>query len=256
MRIDKFIANNTDISRTEVRKLIKAGRIGLNDDVVDDSSLKLKGKNELVTVDGKPVESIGHIYYMLNKPEGYVSANSDASYPTVIDLLSNNAGSKGGRLLKNSTALKNLQVVGRLDLDTTGLILLTNDGDWNHRITSPKSACMKSYLATLDHPVPAEATEKFARGMLLEGEKKQTKPAFLERITGKRVRITIQEGKYHQVKRMFASVGCRVLKLHRESIGPIKLDSELAPGEFRELFPREVKGVENKPAELTEEFAS
>ncbi|MBX2858586.1 MAG: pseudouridine synthase [Cellvibrionaceae bacterium] len=247
MRIDKFISNNSEYSRTQVRRLVKAGRVELNNEVVADASMKITGNNPLVSIHGQPLEAVGDVYYMLNKPKGYVCANSDGHYPTVIDLLADHHRSKGGRAPCDSGRLNALQVVGRLDVDTTGLVLLTNNGEWNHHMTSPKSNFFKCYQVSLNK-APTEATQKlFSEGLLLEGEKKKTKPAYLEFIATKKVRVSITEGKYHQVKRMFAAVGCRVRALHRESIGPIRLDAQLHPGEYRELYPCEVASVENSP---------
>lgn len=247
MRIDKFISNNSDYSRTQVRKLVKAGRVVLNDEVVEDASIKISGKNPSVTIDGKTLQAQGDVYYMLHKPDGYVCANSDGHYPTVIDLLANDQHCITGRPPGDCGLLSKLQVVGRLDVDTTGLVLLTSNGEWNHRMTAPKSHCFKRYQVSLNKTPPQAAQKLFSEGLLLEGEKKKTKPAYLEFVTQQQVRLAIREGKYHQVKRMFAAVGCRVLALHREAIGPIRLDIQLLPGHYRELTPAEVASVENNP---------
>ncbi len=136
-----------------------------------------------------------------------------------------------------------LHAAGRLDIDTTGLVLMTDDGQWSHRITSPRHHCEKTYLVTLESPVADDTAEQFAKGVQLHNEKDLTKPAVLEVITPTQVRLTISEGRYHQVKRMFAAVGNHVVELHRERIGGITLDADLAPGEYRPLTEEEIASV-------------
>ncbi len=151
MRLDKFISNNGEYSRSIVRKLAKAGRITVNDELVDDATIKVKAKKDVIAVDGKVIELIGHVYYMLNKPEGYVCATEDGNHPTVLDLIKKN-NYFGDKTNYVPPPVRDLQIVGRLDLDTTGLILITNDGEWNHKITSPNSACKKTYRVSRKHP--------------------------------------------------------------------------------------------------------
>ena len=177
-----------------------------------------------------PVEAFKTRYLMLHKPTGYVCANSHSEYPVVVDLI---------RLPR----WQELQIVGRLDLDTTGLVLLTDDGQWNHRITSPRSECTKIYRVATANPIAQETVEFFAAGVQLHGEKALTRPAQLELISSHEARLQIHEGKYHQVKRMFAAAGNLVVGLHRESIGDIQLDPALAPGEYRALTEDEIKSV-------------
>lgn len=136
-----------------------------------------------------------------------------------------------------------LHAAGRLDIDTTGLVLMTDDGQWSHRITSPKHHCEKTYLVTLEHPVAEDTAEQFAVGVQLHNEATLTKPAQLEVIEPQLVRLTISEGRYHQVKRMFGAVGNRVAALHRERIGAIVMDEDLAPGEYRPLTEEEIASV-------------
>ncbi|VUD47857.1 Ribosomal small subunit pseudouridine synthase A [Thalassocella blandensis] len=245
MRLDKFISNNSEHTRSQIRKLVKAERIQVNGELVDDVAFKVKSKKDLVTVDGKPIKPIGSVYYMLNKPVGYVCANDDGSHPTVIDLLKRTENQKNPEE-SHPIPFKDLQIVGRLDVDTTGLVLVTNDGDWNHRVTSPNSSCKKTYRVTLEEAFDIKTLRHFTHGMALEGEKKPTKPAAIELITPKKLRLTISEGKYHQVKRMFAATGNKVKKLHRESIGDIMLDPELDAGQFRSLSSNEVQSMNKK----------
>lgn len=229
MRLDKFLSQYTDHSRSLVQQAIKAGRVVVNDVISKKGDQKIAG-DEIVTLDGKRIEAFQTRYLMLHKPLGYVCANSDSEYPVVVDLI---------RLPR----WQELQIVGRLDLDTTGLVLLTDDGQWNHRITSPRSECPKTYRVTTANPITPETAALFAAGVQLHGEKMPTRPAQLELISSHEARLQIHEGKYHQVKRMFAAAGNLVVELHRESIGDIQLDPALAPGEYRALTADEIKSV-------------
>ncbi len=237
-RIDKFISNNTDHSRSDVRKLIKAKRVELNGELVDSVDLRTQTKKDIVMLDGVRVEPIGDVYLILNKPQGYVCANEDGQHPTVIDLLKQSSNFAGKKL--KPLPFKDLQIAGRLDLDTTGMVLITNDGKWNHNITSPSVDCKKVYRVSLDEALSPTVPALFAKGIQLEGEKKTTLPAFLDVISPKKVRLSLSEGKYHQVKRMFAATGNHVTKLHRESIAGLVLDSALAPGQFRHITKEEL----------------
>ncbi len=229
MRLDKFLSQNSDSSRSLIQQAIKAGRVSVNDVIAKKGDQKLLG-HEIVTLDGKQVEAFQTRYLMLHKPLGYVCANSDSDYPVVVDLI---------RLPR----WQELQIVGRLDIDTTGLVLLTDDGQWNHRITSPRHECDKIYRVTTANPISADTAELFADGVQLHGEKAPTRPAQLELISSHEARLKIHEGKYHQVKRMFAAAGNLVVALQRESIGSIQLDPALAPGEYRALTAEEITSV-------------
>lgn len=169
-------------------------------------------------------------YIMLHKPQGYISATQDEVYPCVLKLLPVELAA-------------NLQCAGRLDVDTTGLLLLTDDGQWSHRLRSPKKACNKVYQVDLAEPLAENVAGRFAEGVMLHGEDKATLPAALEVITPTRVLLTIQEGKYHQVKRMFAAVGNHVESLHRLQIGNIWLDDNLEPGQWRHLTEEEIASI-------------
>lgn len=226
MRLDKFIGNNTELSRTQIHIAIKQGSITVNDTVVSKTNTHISA-NDLIVFDGEIIEERKTRYLMLHKPAGYVSAKSDSEHPTLLDLI--------------DLPFKNdLQIVGRLDLDTTGLILLTDDGKWNHTITSPKHSHTKSYVVTTTDKIDESAIAVFAEGVLLKNETKPTLPAKLTIIDTHRARLEICEGKYHQVKRMFAAIGNHVVALHRERIGKITLDSTLLPGQFRTLTENEV----------------
>jgi 16S rRNA pseudouridine516 synthase len=230
MRLDKFIGNNTEFSRTQIHIAIKQGLIFINDDLVVKTNAQIKAGDKVV-FDGNPIEERQPRYLMLHKPAGYVSANSDSEHPTVLDLI-------------DLPFKQDLQIVGRLDLDTTGLILLTDDGQWNHKITSPKHLHTKSYLVTTANAIEESAKALFAEGILLKGESKPTLSAELTILSSHQARISICEGKYHQVKRMFAAIGNHVVSLHRERIGTISLDADLPPGKYRPLTRDEIASVE------------
>lgn len=230
MRLDKAISKVTDLSRSDAKRAAKGERITVNGEVITDPATKVN-ESDTLCLDGEPLLEPGPRYLMLHKPLGYVSATKDSEHPTVLDLIDEPNKHK-------------LHIAGRLDIDTTGLLLLTDNGQWSHRITSPRHHCGKTYYAHLAERIGEEAVEKFAKGIWLDSEKKRTKPAKLEILFANEVRITISEGRYHQVKRMFAVLGNRVLELHRERIGDIHLDDELQEGEYRPLTPEEITSVQ------------
>jgi 16S rRNA pseudouridine516 synthase len=226
MRLDKFIGNNTELSRTQIHIAIKQGLILVNGVAVDKTNSRIH-ETDKVSFKGQLIEERQPRYLMLHKPAGFVSANSDGDHPTVLDLI--------------DLPFKNeLQIAGRLDADTTGLLLLTDDGQWNHKLTSPKHGHTKSYIVTTADCIPESAKPIFAEGILLKGETKKTLPAELTLIDSRKARLSICEGKYHQVKRMFAAIGNHVVALHRERIGDIHLDNNLPPGKFRLLTADEI----------------
>lgn len=230
MRLDKFISQQLGVSRAIAGRVIRAQRVSVDDEIIRDSSFKLLPEQQ-VDFDGKPLsQETGPRYFMLNKPQGYVCSTEDPDHPTVLYFLDEPVAHK-------------LHAAGRLDIDTTGLVLMTDDGQWSHRITSPRHHCEKTYLVTLESPISDDTEEQFTRGVQLHNEPDLTKPATLEIITPTQVRLTITEGRYHQVKRMFAAVGNRVIGLHRERIGDIALDADLAEGEYRRLTEQEVASV-------------
>ncbi|WP_054179236.1 16S rRNA pseudouridine(516) synthase RsuA [Trabulsiella odontotermitis] len=230
MRLDKFIAQQLGVSRAIAGREIRASRVTVDGNIVKNSAFKLLPEH-VVDYDGNPlIQQTGPRYFMLNKPDGYVCSTDDPDHPTVLYFLDEPVAYK-------------LHAAGRLDIDTTGLVLMTDDGQWSHRITSPKHHCEKTYLVTLESPVSDETAALFAQGIQLHNEKSLTKPAELEVITPTQVRLTISEGRYHQVKRMFAAVGNHVVGLHRERIGGITLDPQLEPGEYRPLTEEEIASV-------------
>lgn len=234
VRLDKYIAENTPYSRTDAKRLIKQRRIRLGDELALSASQKIDDAIA-VYIDGHIVEPVGLMYLMMHKPQGYVCATEDAEHPTVMDIVSERSRFIGSDSNYQRIRAAKLQIVGRLDRDTTGLLLLTNDGDWNHRISSPRHDCDKSYVAELDATLNENICAQFAEGIRLRNEDKATLPAKLEILSSKRARVTIREGRYHQVKRMFAACGNKVVKLHRERIGKLTLDDSLAQGNFRLL---------------------
>ena len=231
MRLDKMLCHACGLTRQEAQRAIKNGWVTVNGLTVSKGEFKVEYDDE-VLLDDEPVVLLGPRYVMLNKPTGYVCANKDGLNPIVHDLL--------GDLIKK----KELQIVGRLDLDTTGLVLLTDDGQWNHRVTSPKKNHWKVYRVQIAEPLSEQAIMHLERGLMLDGEEKRTMPAKVDVTDNPLViRLHIQEGRYHQVKRMLAAVGNAVAQLHREQVGDIKLDAALAPGQWRYLTDAEIKSV-------------
>jgi 16S rRNA pseudouridine516 synthase len=229
MRLDKFLSNNTAYSRREIHQFIHRGEVCINGTAVRKSDLKISG-DEQITLQNELITHQSARYFMLHKPIGYVCANHDSEHPTVLDLLS-------------GINTQQLQIVGRLDIDTTGLVLLTDDGDWNHRVTAPRRHCTKTYLVECADPISGDAQARFLAGVLLHGESTPTLPAQLELLGTHTARLQIQEGKYHQVKRMFAALGNRVVSLHREAIGEIVLEPNLLQGQYRPLSRSEIDTI-------------
>lgn len=221
VRLDRFLAHATGLSRSEVRKLLRADAVSVDGGVVRDPALAVR-VDQVISLDDVELEWPGARYVMLHKPIGYVCSAADSHHPSVTELV-------------EEPWAESLHSAGRLDVDTTGLVLLTNDGQWSHRLTSPRSQCTKTYVATLRDPLSDSIAARFARGMLLEGESHPTLPARLDVLDSHTARVELQEGRYHQVKRMFAACGNHVEALHRESIGAIKLDPALEPGQWRAL---------------------
>lgn len=230
MRLDKYIAHTTDLSRALVKIALRSKRVMVNGELIKDASLHI-APTDSVQLDGQTLSAVGPRYFMLHKPLGYICATVDNEHPTVLDLL-------------DEPNKKTLHIAGRLDIDTTGLVLITDDGPWNHRVTSPRHECHKTYHATLANTLASDAEQKLQAGLLLNSETQLTKPATLERLTNNAVRLTISEGKYHQVKRMFAALDNRVTELHRERIGGIALDESLAVGEYRPLTAAEINSIQ------------
>ncbi|MFC2992162.1 pseudouridine synthase [Halomonas tibetensis] len=229
MRLDRFLAETTELTRSLAKKALHREEVSVDGEIVKNPAMQI-GDDNRVTWNDQPLALVGLRYLMLHKPAGVECTARRTLYPRAIDLV---ALPKAERL----------QTVGRLDVDTTGLVLLTDDGQWSHRVTSPKHRWGKVYRVTLDEPLEGEALARavaaFAEGVTLDGEDKPTRPAELAMREPSVAELTLFEGKYHQVKRMFAAIGCHVAALHRESIGPLALGG-LPPGEWRELTADEV----------------
>ena len=233
MRIDKMLSNLGFGSRKEVKKLLKDGAVQVNQKVVKDSGHHVDGEKDTVTVHGEEVQYREFIYLMMNKPPGVISATEDNRDQTVIDLLE----------LEDSV-LEPFPV-GRLDKDTEGLLLITNDGQLAHKLLSPKKHVPKTYFAVIDGEVTEEDVHAFKKGVVLD-DGYETKPGDLNILkSGIRsdIELTITEGKFHQVKRMFQAVGKRVVYLQRLSMGPLSLDESLELGEYRELTEEELEAL-------------
>jgi 16S rRNA pseudouridine516 synthase len=231
MRIDKLLANMGYGSRKEVKKLLKDGGLQVNGEVIKDGKVHVDEENDTVMLYGEKVEYREFIYLLMNKPPGLISATEDANEETVIDIL------------QMDDQIFNPFPVGRLDKDTEGLLLITNDGQLSHQLLSPKRHVPKTYYAVIDGEVTERDIEAFKEGVTLE-DGYHTKPGDLVILKSgptSDIELTITEGKFHQVKRMFESVGKRVIYLKRLSMGPLKLDEDLELGEYRELTDEEVE---------------
>ena len=230
IRLDKYLADMGIGTRAEVKKYIRQGRVKLDDQVIKTPEIKLDEKIQHVFFDGQAVTYEEYEYYMLHKPAGVVSATTDVKDKTVIDLITD-------------SKRKDLFPVGRLDKDTEGLLLITNDGDMAHRLLAPKKHVDKVYYAKVAGIVTQEDVEIFKKGMDI-GKGEVAKPSILKIIYSgevSEIELTIQEGKFHQVKRMFHAVGKEVLYLKRISMGSLKLDSTLPKGAYRMLTREEVE---------------
>lgn len=230
-RLDKILANLGYGTRKEVKALVKHGEVEVDGEAVKDSSIQIDPELSRIKVSGELIEYRKYIYIMMNKPEGVVSATFDNYDETVIDLL------------EPEYQVFNPFPVGRLDKDTLGLLIITNDGELNHRLTSPKWHVDKVYYAEIDKPADESDIKAFHKGIVLDDGYKCL-PAKLEinesTADGSIVLVTIQEGKYHQVKRMFESLNKKVVYLRRLSFGPIQLDEKLDEGSYRELSKGEI----------------
>ena len=233
IRIDKYLCDNAGLSRSEAKKAVLSSRVTINGIPVKRCEAKLLEGKDTVTLNGITVEYEKFSYYMLNKPSGYVSANSDSKEKTVIDLLA-------------SEKKKNLSCVGRLDKDTTGLLIVTNDGELLHKLISPKRNVYKDYLVTIVKPLSDEDINMLEGGVDIN-DPTPTKPAKVKVIDDNNIILSITEGRFHQVKRMLIAVGNAVVKLKRISEGPLKLDESLKEGNYRKLTADEIEMLKSAP---------
>ncbi|WP_097004282.1 pseudouridine synthase [Lacrimispora amygdalina] len=229
IRLDKYLAEMGEGTRSQIKEMARKGRITVDGIPEKKPERKLIPGQNVIAVDGRTISYAEFEYYMLCKPQGVVSATEDNRYQTVIDLITDR---KRGDLFP----------VGRLDIDTEGLLLITNDGDLAHQLLSPKKHVDKVYYARIEGVIPADAVKRMEEGVVLE-DGTLTMPAGLEILeygTPSSILLTIRQGKFHQVKRMFEALGCSVVYLKRLSMGSLKLDENLQPGEYRPLTGEEI----------------
>jgi len=225
MRLDKFVCKSTELSKKEAIQCIRIGEVSVNGDITTSEATQVHEDN-IILLNGVSLQTRAFRYILLHKPAGTVCSNVDEVYPSLFNYL-------------EIDKVSELHIAGRLDADTTGLILITDDGRWSFNITLPTNDCRKVYRVALSRALGKDVVTQFEKGVQLQGEQGLTRPAELDMISSKEVLLTITEGKFHQVKRMFAAVGNRVLSLHREQIGDIFLDVEV--GKWRYLSEDEVR---------------
>ena len=229
MRLDRFLTRRGTHPCKEVARLLAEERVCV-DGAVETSGLRRINRFSRVELDGEILQGHEAVYLLLHKPAGYLSATSDPLHPTVMELIAHPLRDE-------------LHLAGRLDRASTGLLLLTNDGRWSKRVTEPEEEISKIYRVTTRDEISPETAAIFAAGIYFAYEDQTTRPALLEILTNREALLTIHEGRYHQVKRMFHAVGNQVLSLHRESIGPLTLHG-LSTGSFRHLSETEVAAFE------------
>jgi len=230
MRLDRYLANRARLSRQDVQRLLADGRVQVNGETsqIMDQDVRVFDRIEL---DGELLQAgKAARYLMLHKPTGCVSATQDATHRTVLDLI-------------DEPDKQDLHIAGRLDFNTTGLMLLTNDGQWSRRLTQPTSLQGKVYLVETEDEIDPACVDVFARGMYFRFENLTTLPAELVLLAPRRARLTLHEGRYHQVKRMFGHFNNKVTALHRESMGPLTLDPALESGRYRPLTAHEITQI-------------
>ncbi|MGF1727860.1 pseudouridine synthase [Photobacterium nomapromontoriensis] len=225
MRLDKFVCKSTELTRSEAIIRIHAGELSVNGDVTMNVAMQVHA-NSTVMMNGQQLKLRDFRYILMHKPADTICSNIDEVYPSLFNYM-------------DVDNVAELHIAGRLDADTTGLVLITDDGHWSFNITVPTNHCEKVYRVGLSRDIADDVASKFKKGIQLQGENTLTRPAKLEVIGSKEVRITITEGKFHQVKRMFSAVGNRVVSLHREKIGSVNLDVEM--GQWRYLTADEIQ---------------
>lgn len=236
MRVDKLLSNVGVASRVELKKYCKQGLISVNGKVINNPGVQVDSESDDIRFNGEKIVYREFVYIMLNKPDGYISATFDKYDPIVLDLID------------QSYLVFEPFPVGRLDKDTEGLLVLTNDGQLAHRVLSPKKHVPKTYYAKIQGKVTEEDILAFEKGVILD-DGYETMPSQLKILKSddmSEIELTIHEGKFHQVKRMFESVGKKVVYLKRLSMGKLKLDESLGLGEYRELTEEEVKLIEER----------
>ena len=224
-RLDKVISSQTEYSRGDVKKLLKLGVITVNGEVVNKPNIYVDVNNDIIYVDDMKIDYKKYVYLVLNKPKGYISATSDGNYPVVVELV------------PYEYQTRNIFPCGRLDKDTTGLMILSDDGDFSHNLLSPKKHVSKKYLVEVDKDLNDSMIDDFKEGIKLKDF--ECKSSLLEIIDKRHSYVTLTEGKYHQIKRMFKSYGIEVINLKRISMGSLELPKDLEEGECRELTKEE-----------------
>lgn len=240
-RIDKILSHNGFGSRKDIKKLLRTCEVLVNGKRIYDPGFQFSKERDTITIDGEEIDLHDNLYLMMNKPQHYVCSTKEGDHETVFDLLDDS--------LRTPYLQDKLHLVGRLDMDTEGLLLFTTDGELTHRLISPKSHISKTYLCGLEHPETAahqtEITTKFEAGIEVGPEDNEQgftcQPAQIKWIDEKTAHLTIYEGKYHQVKRMFAAVGNKIVYLKRISMGQLKLDESLELGEYKELYESDLQ---------------
>lgn len=228
-RIDKIIVSQTKYSRKEVKELVRQKRVTVNGETISKSDVKVDSQNDKIKIDGNEITIKKYVYLMLNKPKGYISATEDKTMQTVLELV------------QKEYQHRNLFPAGRLDKDTTGLMIITDDGEFAHNILAPKKHIKKLYNVTIDIPITKEMVDGFKNGVVLNDGK--CKSALLE-ITGHNTGlVTLIEGRYHQIKRMFGCYGAKVIELKRIGMGNLTLPEDLRIGQCRELTENELEKV-------------
>lgn len=230
MRLDKFLVHVGVGTRTQVKTIVKQGRVSVNDTIIKKSDIKINAERDVIKFDNDVLVYSEFVYFMLNKPKGVLSATNDKSQTTVVDLI--------------DTHVKDIFPVGRLDKDTTGLLIITNDGKLAHELLSPKKHVNKVYIAKVEQQLVAQNIVDFKNGIVLD-DGYVCLPAFLEIVDNTTARVIIQEGKFHQVKRMFEACNNKVVALERIQMGPLKLDEQLKLGEYRQLSVEEILLLKN-----------
>ena len=230
-RLDKLISSAFAVSRTDAKALIRAEKVTVNGQMVCEPAYKADSSSRLEVL-GREATYQKYVYYMLNKPSGVLSASNDKTRETVVDLVAEKTHRKG------------LFPVGRLDNDTTGLLIITDDGDFGHKVISPKSNIEKEYIVTVDKAISEADVKKLESGVVLaDGTKCRPAKVIVQGEDKRELSIVITEGKYHEIKRMLGTVGAGVVTLHRNRIGGLLLDNKLSVGEFREITVEELKYV-------------
>ena len=234
-RLDRFISIQLAVNSRDVKLMLAQKRIVVDGDIATDTQ-QLIDEFSRVVFDDKVLQANIPRYIMMNKPVGVVSATKDEQHKTVIDLLANTN-------LMTKAERDNLHIVGRLDLNSSGLLLLTNDGRWSRKLTSPEKKVTKLYRVTVENPITDDYIQAFSEGMYFAFEGITTRPVKLDIISDYVAELSLIEGRYHQIKRMFGRFRNPVLKLHRMAVGYLSLDSALAPGQYRMLDPNEVNSI-------------